>query len=84
MSGLMHADQGVASKVFSGKPVRFRGRKVVQIAMWQDGSDGYVVSVMYALCTDGTVWAHRPLAQPERWDRVVDVPSAFFGETHAR
>jgi hypothetical protein len=49
--------------------------------MWQDGSDGYVVSVMYALCDDGTIWAHRPeYMQSERWERVKDIPAFGAGD----
>lgn len=81
MSEYMHPNQGHGVGRSKGRLPGQGPRKVVQIAMWQDGSDGYVVSVMYALCDDGTIWAHRPeYMQSERWERVKDIPAFGAGD----
>jgi hypothetical protein len=52
-------------------------RKTIQIsASNYETIDGVKVSVLYALCSDGTIWIFDPDPSPsvEHWTKIPEVP----------
>lgn len=47
-------------------------RKPVQIAASQLQANGNVLSTLYVLCSDGTIWGQR--SNSSRWYRLSDIP----------